>query len=87
MSSSYQSELSFSILLKQKKENKKAPRPLNSFMIYRLEKQHLIFEKCPGINHRDVSKIIAKWWRELPEGEKRGYEAKAFAEKTKHAEL
>ncbi|KAL7323458.1 hypothetical protein PS15p_211358 [Mucor circinelloides] len=65
-------------------EVEKIPRPLNSFMIFRLEKQRDIVEKCPGANHRDISKIISKWWKELGKSEKQWYIAEAEKRKVEH---
>lgn len=65
---------------------KKIPRPMNCFMTYRLEKQQQIVNQCPGANHRDISKIIAKWWRELSDEEKDPYRIKAAEAKAKHLE-
>ncbi|KAF1807676.1 high mobility group box domain-containing protein [Mucor lusitanicus] len=62
----------------------KIPRPLNSFMIFRLQKQKDIVEKCPGANHRDISKIISKWWKELGKTEKQWYIAEAEKRKIEH---
>lgn len=68
-------------------EVEKIPRPLNSFMIFRLEKQRDIVEKCPGANHRDISKIISKWWKELGKFEKQWYIAEAEKRKLEHKAL
>lgn len=65
----------------------KVPRPMNCFMTYRLEKQREIVERCPGANHRDISKIIAKWWKELPTEEKEPYRIKAEKAKMEHKKL
>lgn len=62
----------------------KVPRPLNCFMTYRLEKQKEILEKCPGTNHRDISKITATWWKELSAEEKEPYRIKAHNAKFEH---
>jgi hypothetical protein len=56
-------------------------------MTYRLEKQREIVERCPGANHRDISKIIAKWWKELPAEEKEPYRIKAEKAKIEHKKL
>ncbi|KAI8982036.1 hypothetical protein BDF20DRAFT_864650 [Mycotypha africana] len=56
----------------QQKE-KHIPRPMNSFMLFRREKQREIASKCQGANHRDMSKVISKWWRELSQVEKQPY--------------
>lgn len=63
------------------------PRPLNCFLIYRLEKQQEIVNKCAGANHRDISKIIAKWWKEASEEEKRPFREKARLSKLEHKKL
>lgn len=68
-------------------ETEKIPRPLNSFMIFRLEKQREIVEKCPGANHRDISKIISKWWKELSKPDKEWYVAEAEKRKIEHKAL
>lgn len=65
----------------------KIVRPMNSFMIYRLEKQHEIVKECPGANHRDISKIVAKWWKEMPDEEKEPYRQKAERAKEEHQRL
>lgn len=62
----------------------KVPRPMNCFMTYRLEKQREIVGKCPGANHRDISKIIAKWWKELTPAEKEPYRLQAEQAKAEH---
>ncbi|KAI9349394.1 hypothetical protein BD770DRAFT_446158 [Pilaira anomala] len=62
----------------------KIPRPMNCFMTYRVEKQQQIVDQCPGANHRDISKIVAKWWRELPAAEKEPYRLKAAKAKAEH---
>ncbi|GAA5797192.1 hypothetical protein HPULCUR_002571 [Helicostylum pulchrum] len=63
---------------------KKVPRPLNCFMTYRLEKQRDILQQCPGTNHRDISKITAKWWKEMSAAEKEPYRLKAYNAKFEH---
>ncbi|KAG2202314.1 hypothetical protein INT47_010762 [Mucor saturninus] len=66
---------------------KKVPRPLNCFMTYRLEKQREILLQCPGTNHRDISKITAKWWKEMSVAEKEPYRLKAFKAKFDHEKM
>lgn len=63
------------------------PRPLNCFLMYRLEKQKEIVAKCAGANHRDISKIIAKWWQEASEEEKRPFRERARIAKMEHRQL
>lgn len=70
---------------KDKANNDKIPRPMNCFLAYRLEKQREIVALCPGANHRDISKIIAKWWKEASEEEKAPYRERARLAKLEHA--
>ncbi|OAD80334.1 hypothetical protein PHYBLDRAFT_93225, partial [Phycomyces blakesleeanus NRRL 1555(-)] len=70
-----------------KQQTKKIPRPMNCFLAFRLEKQGEILTRCPGANHRDISKIIAKWWKETPEHEKEPYREKARISKIEHSKL
>lgn len=70
-----------------KTQAKKIPRPMNCFLAFRLEKQSEIVARCPGANHRDISKIIAKWWKETPEEEKQPYRERARLAKIEHAKL
>ena len=67
--------------------DKKVPRPMNCFLAFRLEKQNEIVSRCPGANHRDISKIIAKWWKEISEEEKEPYRERARLAKIAHAKL
>lgn len=41
----------------------KIKRPMNSFMLYRRDKQHEIAQKHPGINYREVNRIVGELWR------------------------
>ncbi|ORY92076.1 high mobility group box domain-containing protein [Syncephalastrum racemosum] len=59
---------------------------MNCFMTYRLEKQKEIAQKCPGANHRDISKIIANWWRKEPEDIKKQYRDIAEVNKLEHSQ-
>ncbi|CAO3583350.1 unnamed protein product [Absidia cylindrospora] len=62
----------------------KIGRPVNCFMAFRLEKHREISSQTPGLNHRDISKIIAKWWKEMTEEEKAPYRAIAAKAKADH---
>ncbi|CAO3590979.1 unnamed protein product [Absidia cylindrospora] len=63
----------------------KIGRPINCFMAFRLEKHREISSQSPGLNHRDISKIIAKWWKEATDVEKAPYRAIAEKAKAEHA--
>ncbi|ORZ03522.1 hypothetical protein BCR43DRAFT_501375 [Syncephalastrum racemosum] len=69
----------------RKRDPSMIPRPLNCFLTYRLAKQKLITELCPGANHRDISKVVAKWWHEEPNFIKDEYRELARIEKASHA--
>ncbi|KAI9255076.1 hypothetical protein BDA99DRAFT_517817 [Phascolomyces articulosus] len=69
----------------KKKDTGKIPRPMNCFMAYRVEKQKTITDLLPGANHRDISKIVAKWWREEPEHIKKKYRVLADKAKEEHS--
>ncbi|ORZ02505.1 hypothetical protein BCR43DRAFT_11448 [Syncephalastrum racemosum] len=62
----------------------KIPRPMNCFMAFRLEKQSEILENCHGANHRDISKVIAKWWKEMSDEEKAPYRERARLASIEH---
>lgn len=49
----------------RKRDPKTPPRPANCFLVYRREKQSQIAELCKGANHRVISKLVAKWWKEM----------------------
>lgn len=71
---------------KQKKQDSdRIPRPMNCFMAYRLEKQKEIVARCPGANHRDISKVVAKWWRKESEKVKQKYRNIAEQAKQQHS--
>ncbi|KAI9303369.1 SRY-box containing transcription factor 7, partial [Cunninghamella echinulata] len=65
----------------------KIPRPMNCFLLYRHDKQKEILTQCPGANHRDISKIIAKWWKEATIQEKAPYVERARKAKVEHSRL
>lgn len=69
-------------------ENKsEIPPPMNCFQAFRLEKKNDIIARCPGANYRDISKVIAKWWKELTEEEKEPYRERARLAKIEHAKM
>ncbi|GAN04951.1 conserved hypothetical protein [Mucor ambiguus] len=71
----------------QQQQQSQIPRPLNCFLMYRLEKQKEIVAKCPTANHRDISKIIAKWWQEASDEEKEPFRERARIAKQEHNAL
>ncbi|CDH58713.1 predicted protein [Lichtheimia corymbifera JMRC:FSU:9682] len=69
-------------------ENKsEIPPPMNCFQAFRLEKKNEIIARCPNASYRDISKVIAKWWKELPEEEKEPYREHARLAKIEHAKM
>lgn len=73
------------IMVHASTSSSKIPRPMNCFLAFRLEKQQEIISRCPGANHRDISKIIAKWWKSMPNEEKEPYRERARLAKNEHA--
>ncbi|KAI9308699.1 high mobility group box domain-containing protein, partial [Cunninghamella echinulata] len=71
----------------RKRDPEKIPRPLNCFLLYRMEKQKQICELCPGANHRTISKIVAKWWKNISMSDKKKYMDAAKEAKTEHKSL
>ena len=70
----------------RKRDPSRVPRPMNCFLAYRLEKQKQIASICPGTNHREISKIVAKWWSEESDEEKEKYRLIAEKDKQLHKE-
>ncbi|KAI9028948.1 hypothetical protein CLU79DRAFT_736821 [Phycomyces nitens] len=70
----------------RRRDPNRVPRPMNCFLVYRCEKQKEITAFCPGANHRDISKVVAKWWREAPASEKELYRNLAKEAKKQHTE-
>lgn len=62
------------------------PRPVNSFMTYRTEKQAIVRQFCPTANHRDISKMVARWWHNSSLSEKNVFFDKAKQAKDVHNE-
>lgn len=62
------------------------PRPVNSFMSYRTKKQVIIKKLLPTANHRDISKMVAKWWHNIGPAEKSIYVDLAKKAKEIHTE-
>jgi len=69
---------------KRSRNPSKIPRPQNCFIIYRREKHQIISAKNPGIANNDISKIIAKMWREEPPEVKEIYQNRAKEEAKRH---
>ncbi|KAF7730713.1 hypothetical protein EC973_001662 [Apophysomyces ossiformis] len=63
------------------------PRPVNCFMAYRLEMLKLVRLHCPGANHRDISKVVAKWWGAESKEEKDKYREIASELSKQHAAM
>ncbi|KAJ3043288.1 hypothetical protein HDV00_005291 [Rhizophlyctis rosea] len=68
--------------------NKKTriPRPPNSFILYRREKHPHVLSTNPTISNNEISKIVAKMWREEPDDVKWAYKMRSEEEAGKHRE-
>ncbi|KAJ3183122.1 hypothetical protein HDU87_007545 [Geranomyces variabilis] len=64
---------------------KRIPRPSNSFMTYRMEKQHEVLAHHAGANNKDISVIIGDMWRNESEPVKEYYRKKAELGRQEHA--
>ncbi|KAJ3167642.1 hypothetical protein HDU88_002088 [Geranomyces variabilis] len=64
---------------------KRIPRPSNSFMTYRMEKQHEVLAHHVGANNKDISVIIGDMWRKESEPVKEYYRKKAELGRQEHA--
>lgn len=71
----------------RKRHPERIPRPINCFLAYRLDMQKIIVERVPGANHRDISKVVAEWWRQEPEQVKEKYKMVAEIAKQEHLEM
>ncbi|KAL7330380.1 hypothetical protein PS15p_205340 [Mucor circinelloides] len=60
------------------------PRPLNSFMIFRMEHQASVSKEYPGAAHQEISKKLSKKWRGLTPEEREVYDKKALDAKLEH---
>ncbi|GAN02963.1 conserved hypothetical protein [Mucor ambiguus] len=60
------------------------PRPLNSFMIFRMEHQASVSKENPGATHQDISKKLSTKWKGLTPLERQEYSKKALTAKEEH---
>ncbi|KAJ3299778.1 hypothetical protein HK104_007056 [Borealophlyctis nickersoniae] len=73
-----------SALASQQTPPKKIPRPKNSFMEYRAEKQPLILKQYTGSSSKDLSRIIADMWNAEPAEIKAVYQRRAERGRMEH---
>ncbi|KAI8922065.1 hypothetical protein DFJ77DRAFT_505831 [Powellomyces hirtus] len=64
---------------------KRIPRPSNSFMTYRMDKQHEVLAYHAGANNKDISVIIGEMWRKETQPVKEYYRKKAEEGRKEHA--
>ena len=75
-----------SIELNSNPTKEKINRPMNSFMLYKRDKKHEILALYPGINFREISKIVADQWKMEDVGVKKRYSQMAAEESRMHKE-
>ncbi|KAJ3039086.1 hypothetical protein HDV00_012644 [Rhizophlyctis rosea] len=63
---------------------KKIPRPKNSFMTYRADKQPEVLKQYIGASSKDVSRVIADMWAAEPPGVKEIYQKRAEQGRLEH---
>lgn len=54
------------------------PEPVNSFLLFCKDRREPIANKNPGLSNCDVTKILAKQWKELNPFVKDEYRAKSY---------
>ncbi|OLL22479.1 Mating-type M-specific polypeptide Mc, partial [Neolecta irregularis DAH-3] len=69
---------------KPEKVPKRPPRPPNAFILYRKEKQPLIFAENDGICNNDVSRIIGEMWKAESSSIKQRYQELAQSARVQH---
>ncbi|KAF9459629.1 hypothetical protein BDZ94DRAFT_1171276, partial [Collybia nuda] len=69
----------------KKRDASYIPRPPNAFILYRSSfiKSQQVTDKVEG-NHSNLSKIIGKYWKTLPQAERDEWEAKAVLAQAEH---
>lgn len=72
---------------KQRRAKNAIPRPKNSFMVYRQEKQAEIIQHHGRINNTTISEIAGFMWRAEDEEVKKAYREKAEHGKREHRRL
>ncbi|KAI7906447.1 uncharacterized protein BX663DRAFT_496428 [Cokeromyces recurvatus] len=70
-----------------KLRSRKAPRPRNSFILYRQEKQKSVTISTMKLHSKDLSKIFAEMWKNEKEEVRMKYERMAEEEKLMHGML
>lgn len=64
-----------------------AKRPSNSWILYRKEKHPQVLAQNPDISNNEISKIVAKMWKNEPESVKDKYKLQAQIERNMHKQL
>ncbi|KAI0243516.1 hypothetical protein L0F63_005828 [Massospora cicadina] len=73
--------------MKKRRTKNSIPRPKNSFMTYRQEKQNEIIARNGRINNTVISEIAGLMWRTEEEHVKKAYREKAELGKLEHKRL
>ncbi|KAK9766410.1 hypothetical protein K7432_004522 [Basidiobolus ranarum] len=63
---------------------KRPPRPLNPFLLFRRDKQAEIFNKYQGISNSQVSQILGRMWKSASNEEKEKYQSMAEESRKLH---
>jgi hypothetical protein len=63
------------------------PRPLNCFMVYRKAMKHEVLRCFPNVDNRDISRIVAFWWRMEPASVKDEWKRRAEEAKVEHQRM
>ncbi|PVV05116.1 hypothetical protein BB560_000367 [Smittium megazygosporum] len=66
---------------------KRTPRPPNSFILYRKDKQEEVIKNNPGVSNKEISCIIGSMWKSESKEVKERYRISSEDEKKKHKKL
>jgi len=89
----HRADLRLPLKLKKKKTSKKkktpvdpnAPKkPLNAYILWSRENRKIIAGKHPNSTGKKINKLCGKYWRELPEDEKKPYKDQWTSDKERY---
>ena len=69
-----------------KKDPRRPKHPHSAYFYYLETNRPAVMEKTPGMSVPNITRALAKGWRQLTEDEKRPYEGKAAADKERFSE-
>ncbi|BGP03262.1 Non-histone chromosomal protein 6B [Rhodotorula toruloides] len=67
-----------------KKDPNAPKRPLSAYMHFSQDQRSVVKEENPDVTFGEIGKILGAKWKELPEDERKPYEEKASADKSRY---